>query len=91
MSSGVFVANDAVGLLWFAGAFTLVVSALLVQRPPSSELIKMALAWVVIFSLLFLAVYAWQIVTQDEQPDDKDEPEYLEMVLRTKDIADRSA
>ncbi len=53
----------AVSLIWFVGAFTLVLSALAVRRLPMKDWMKMALAWVAIFALLFLVVRTWQAVT----------------------------
>lgn len=55
--------DDAVRMIWFAGAFTLVLSALLVRRLPAKDWIKMALAWVGIFALVFMIVLAWNAVT----------------------------
>ncbi len=53
----------AVDLIWFVGAFTLVLSALIVRRLPAADWIKMALAWAAIFGLVFLVVRTWQAVT----------------------------
>ena len=48
-------------ILWFAMAFTLVLSALVVQRLPAADWIKMGLAWVAIFALVFLAIRTYQL------------------------------
>lgn len=55
--------DTAVQMLWFAGAFTLVVSSLLARRLPVADWLKMALAWVAIFGLVFLVIRTWQAVT----------------------------
>lgn len=55
--------DTAVSLIWFAGAFTLVLSALVVRRLPAADWLKMALAWIAIFGLMFLAVRTWQAMT----------------------------
>lgn len=55
--------DTAVQMLWFAGAFTLVVSSLLARRLPVADWFKMALAWVAIFGLVFLVIRTWQAVT----------------------------
>ncbi len=52
-----------VQILWFAGAFALVLSSLLARRLPMADWIKMALAWVAIFGLMFLVIRTWQAVT----------------------------
>lgn len=52
-----------VELVWFVGAFTLVISALVVRRLPAADWIKMGLAWAAIFGLVFLVVRTWQAVT----------------------------
>lgn len=54
--------NTATGLIWFAGAFALVLSALLARRLPMKDGLKMALAWVAIFGLVFLVIRTWQMV-----------------------------
>ncbi len=51
---------DWVQLVWFAGAFALVGSALAARRLPLGMMAKMALAWVAIFALAFVAVSAFQ-------------------------------
>ncbi len=51
-----------VNLIWFVGAFTLVVSALVARRLPMADWIKMALAWAAIFGLVFLVIRTWQAV-----------------------------
>lgn len=55
--------DTAVQMLWFAGAFTLVVSSLLARRLPVADWLKMALAWTAIFGLVFLVIRTWQAVT----------------------------
>ena len=55
--------DTAVQMLWFAGAFTLVVSSLLARRLPVADWLKMALAWTAIFGLVFLEIRTWQAVT----------------------------
>ena len=50
-------------ILWFAMAFTLVLSALVARRLPMKDWLKMALAWAAIFALLFLVIRTWQAVT----------------------------
>lgn len=52
-----------VSLIWFIGAFTLVVSALVARRLPMADWIKMALAWGAIFGLVFLVIRTWQAAT----------------------------
>ncbi|HEV7313612.1 hypothetical protein [Sphingopyxis sp.] len=55
--------DTTVQILWFAGAFALVLSSLLARRLPMADWIKMALAWVAIFGLVFLVIWTWQAVT----------------------------
>lgn len=55
--------ETTVQILWFAGAFTLVLSALLARRLPMADWLKMALAWVAIFGLVFLVIRTWQTAT----------------------------
>jgi hypothetical protein len=55
--------DTTVQLLWFVGAFTLVLSSLLARRLPMADWLKLALAWVAIFGLMFLAIRTWQVVT----------------------------
>jgi hypothetical protein len=55
--------DTGVQLIWFVGAFTLVVSSLVARRLPMADWIKMALAWVAIFGLVFLVIRTWQVVT----------------------------
>jgi len=55
--------ETTVQILWFVGAFTLVLSSLLARRLPVADWLKMALAWVAIFGLVFLAIRTWQAVT----------------------------
>ena len=55
--------DTTVQILWFAGAFALVLSSLLARRLPMADWIKMALVWVAIFGLVFLVIRTWQAVT----------------------------
>lgn len=55
--------DTTVQILWFAGAFALVLSSLLARRLPMADWIKMALAWMAIFGLVFLVIRTWQAVT----------------------------
>ena len=55
--------DTTVQILWIAGAFALVLSSLLARRLPMADWIKMALAWVAIFGLVFLVIRTWQAVT----------------------------
>ncbi|MEI4507939.1 hypothetical protein WBQ88_09540 [Sphingopyxis sp. CCNWLW253] len=55
--------DTTVQILWFAGAFTLVLSSLLARRLPMADWLKMALAWVAIFGLIFLVIRTWQMMT----------------------------
>ena len=55
--------ETTVQILWFAGAFALVLSSLIARRLPMADWIKMALAWVAIFGLVFLVIRTWQVVT----------------------------
>lgn len=55
--------DTTVQILWFAGAFVLVLSSLFARRLPMADWIKMALAWVAIFGLVFLVIRTWQAVT----------------------------
>jgi hypothetical protein len=55
--------ETTVQILWFVGAFTLVLSSLLARRLPMADWLKMALAWVAIFGLVFLVIRTWQAVT----------------------------
>jgi hypothetical protein len=55
--------DTTVQILWFAGAFALVLSSLLARRLPMADWIKMAFAWVAIFGLVFLVIRTWQAVT----------------------------
>ena len=50
----------AVQSLWFIGAFILVLSGLVARRLPLADGLKMAAAWVAIFSALFLLIWLWQ-------------------------------
>lgn len=56
--------NDtAVHLIWGAGSLALVVSALVARQLLMKDWVKMALAWVAIFGLVFLVIRTWQAVT----------------------------
>ena len=55
--------DTVVQTLWFAGAFALVLSSLLARRLPMADWLKMALAWVAIFGLIFLVIRTWQVAT----------------------------
>lgn len=55
--------DTAVQLVWFVGAFTLVLSALAARRLKLADGLKMALAWVAIFALVFLVIRTWQFVS----------------------------
>ena len=53
--------DTAVEMIWFAGAFALVLSSLLARRLPMKDWMKMALAWIAIFGLVFLVIRTWQL------------------------------
>lgn len=54
--------NDTtVQLISFAGAFALVLSALVSRRIKFADGVKMALAWAAIFGLVFLAIWTFQM------------------------------
>lgn len=55
--------DTTVQLIWFVGAFVLVLSSLLARRLPMGDWVKMALAWAAIFGLIFLVIMTWQMVT----------------------------
>ncbi len=55
--------DTTVQILWFAGAFAMVLSSLIARRLPIADWLKMALAWVAIFGLVFLVIRTWQVVT----------------------------
>lgn len=55
--------DTTVQILWFAGAFAMVLSSLIARRLPMADWLKMALAWVAIFGLVFLVIRTWQAVT----------------------------
>ena len=56
--------NDmGVNLIWGIGSLALVVSALVARQLPMKDWIKMALAWIAIFGLIFLVIRTWQAVT----------------------------
>jgi hypothetical protein len=44
----------------YAIMLILPISALVARRLPVANIIKMALAWLAVFALLYLAVVAWQ-------------------------------
>ena len=54
--------DTTVQMIWFAGAFALVLSSLLARRLPMKDWAKMALAWIAIFGLVFLVVRTWQMM-----------------------------
>jgi hypothetical protein len=47
-------------VMLYAVMLALPVSALVARRLPVGDMLKMALAWLAIFLLLFFAVMAWQ-------------------------------
>lgn len=53
--------DTAVDVIWFVGAFALVLSALVARRIKLADGVKMALARVAIFGLVFLTVQAFQM------------------------------
>jgi len=56
--------NDmGVNLIWGIGSLALVVSALVARQLPMKDWVKMALAWIAIFGLIFLVIRTWQAVT----------------------------
>lgn len=55
--------DAAVQLAWFVGAFALVLSSLAARRLNLADGLKMALAWVAIFALVFLVIRTWQAVS----------------------------
>ena len=55
--------DTTVQILWFAGAYAMVLSSLIARRLPMADWLKMALAWVAIFGLVFLVIRTWQVVT----------------------------
>jgi hypothetical protein len=55
--------DTAVQLAWFVGAFALVLSSLAARRLDLADGLKMALAWVAIFAIVFLVIRTWQAVT----------------------------
>ena len=55
--------DTGVQLIWFVGGFALVISSLVARRLPMTDWVKMALAWVAIFALVFLVIRTWQLVT----------------------------
>lgn len=52
--------DGIVQTIWFIGAFTLVISALVARRLPIGDVVKMALIWIAIFAVMFAAVNWWQ-------------------------------
>ena len=53
--------NDrSADILYYALLLILPVSALVARRIPMKDSLKMALAWVAIFGVLFVLVEAWQ-------------------------------
>jgi hypothetical protein len=57
------MSDMTIGLIWSIGALALVVSSLLARQLPMKDWVKMALAWVAIFGLVFLVIRTWQAVT----------------------------
>ncbi|MDO9369109.1 MAG: hypothetical protein Q7T68_11120 [Sphingopyxis sp.] len=55
--------DTTVEIVWFAGAFALIVGSLLTRRIPMADWIKMTLAWAAIIGLVFLVIRTWQLVT----------------------------
>jgi cytochrome c biogenesis protein CcdA len=55
-------ADTGMELIWFAMAFTLVLSGFLARRIPMATTLRMALAWVGIFAVVFLVIWGWQFV-----------------------------
>jgi len=55
--------ETTVQILWFLGAFTLILSSLIARRLPMADWLKMALAWVAIFGLVVLVIRTWQAMT----------------------------
>jgi cyanate permease len=53
--------DTTVQLIWFVAAFVLVGSALAARRINLADGIKMALAWIAIFGLVFLAIWTFQM------------------------------
>lgn len=51
------------GLIWGIGSLALVISALVARQLPMKDWVKMAVAWVAIFALVFLVIRTWQAVT----------------------------
>ncbi|WP_411342101.1 hypothetical protein V6U71_09965 [Sphingopyxis sp. J-6] len=49
-------------MLWFAMALTLVISALVARQLKLADWLKMGLAWLAIFALVFLVIRTWQLV-----------------------------
>lgn len=52
--------DGIVQTIWFIGAFTLVISALVARRLPIGDVVKMALIWIAIFAVMFAVVSWWQ-------------------------------
>lgn len=50
-----------VQVVWFVGAFALVISAVAAHRIPAGTMLKMALLWVVIFGVVILLAWGWQL------------------------------
>lgn len=55
--------ETTVQFVWFLGAFTLVLSALIARRLPMKDWMKLGLAWVGIFALVVLIISALQTMT----------------------------
>ncbi|MCC2601097.1 hypothetical protein [Sphingopyxis yananensis] len=52
--------DGIVQTIWFIGAFTLVISALVARRLPIGDVLKMALIWIAIFAVMFAVASWWQ-------------------------------
>jgi hypothetical protein len=50
-----------VDVVWFVGAFALVISAVAAHRIPAGTMVKMVVAWVLIFGVVILLVWGWQL------------------------------
>lgn len=57
------MSDMTVSLIWSIGALALVISSLLARQLPLKDWVKMALAWIAIFGLVFLVIRTWQAVT----------------------------
>ena len=50
-----------VDVVWFVGAFSLVISAVAAHRIPLGTMAKMAMVWILIFGAVALLVWGWQL------------------------------